>query len=116
MRGPLRGLPVQEYKSNVRKFLVDCARVVLLVDNNVERPLSSYSIGLIADTASATGFNSKSVRIETKLIHERSGRFSTIYVSEDASGLRTLRFGANGARQSVIDMHNPRSLVLRYTR
>ena len=68
-----------------------------------------------ADTASATGFNSKSVRIETKLIHERSGRFSTIYVSEDASGLRTLRFGANGARQSVIDMHNPRSLVLRYT-
>ena len=37
MRGPLRGLPVQEYKSNVRKFLVDCARVVLLVDNNVER-------------------------------------------------------------------------------
>jgi len=52
----------------------------------------------------------------SRLIHQQVARFGSIFVTEDAAGLRTLRFSPNGPRQSVVDINNPRFLALRYTK
>lgn len=51
-----------------------------------------------------------------RLIHQQAGMFGLLVVTEDAYGLRTLRFGLGGPRQSVVKPGYPRQLELRYTR
>jgi spermidine synthase len=50
------------------------------------------------------------------LLHEQPSMFGTIVVTEDEQGLRTLRFGRSGPRQSVVKPGDPDQLVLQYTR
>ena len=50
------------------------------------------------------------------LVHERQAMFGTIVVTEDDGGVRTLRFGRSGPRQSVVKPGDPDHLVLQYTR
>ena len=51
-----------------------------------------------------------------RLVHQQQGMFGLVVVTEDDSGLRTLRFGVGGPRQSVLRPGFPRELVLAYTR
>ena len=50
------------------------------------------------------------------LLHEQPSMFGTIVVTEDDAGVRTLRFGRAGPRQSVVKPGDPDHLVLQYTR
>lgn len=50
------------------------------------------------------------------VVHEREAMFGTIVVTEDDSGVRTLRFGRAGPRQSVVKPGDPDYLALQYTR
>lgn len=50
-----------------------------------------------------------------KVIVARHSAFQSIRLTEDASGLRTLRFG-EGASQSTVKADDPRHLEMRYTR
>ena len=50
------------------------------------------------------------------IIHERTTAFGRILVTEDHSGLRTLRFSPNGSRQSVVRPGDPQHLELPYAR
>ena len=50
------------------------------------------------------------------VVHERQAMFGTIVITEDDSGVRTLRFGRSGPRQSVVKPGDPDHLVLQYTR
>ena len=50
------------------------------------------------------------------VVHERQAMFGTIVVTEDDGGVRTLRFGRSGPRQSVVKPGDPDHLVLQYTR
>ncbi len=49
------------------------------------------------------------------VVHEREAMFGTIVVTQDEDGLRTLRFGRYGPRQSVVKPGDPDHLVLQYT-
>jgi spermidine synthase len=51
-----------------------------------------------------------------KLLLEKKSPFVTVYVSEDADGLRILRFEKFGARQSVVKLGDPDHLELLYAR
>lgn len=50
------------------------------------------------------------------VVHERQAMFGTIVITEDDAGVRTLRFGRAGPRQSVVKPGDPDHLVLQYTR
>lgn len=50
------------------------------------------------------------------LLHEQPSMFGTIVVTEDENGVRTLRFGRAGPRQSVVKPGDPDFLALQYTR
>jgi len=54
-------------------------------------------------------------RAET-VLYDKPSAYSTIIVTEDASGVRTLRFEKNGARQSVVRPGDPDYLALPYTK
>ena len=49
-----------------------------------------------------------------KVLVARHSAFNLIVVSEDAAGLRTLRFGHDGVRQSVVKLGDPQHLELPY--
>jgi spermidine synthase len=49
------------------------------------------------------------------VVHEQPAMFGTIVVTEDDNGVRTLRFGRGGPRQSVVKPGDPDHLVLQYT-
>lgn len=49
------------------------------------------------------------------VVHEREAMFGTIVVTQDEDGVRTLRFGRYGPRQSVVKPGDPDHLVLQYT-
>jgi len=51
-----------------------------------------------------------------KLLVARHSAFQPILVTENESGLRTLRFGAEGVSQSVVKATDPRHLELAYAR
>jgi spermidine synthase len=51
-----------------------------------------------------------------KILVARHSAFNEILLTEDESGLRTLRFGAEGASQSVVKAGDPRHLALPYAR
>lgn len=53
---------------------------------------------------------------EEKLLVARQSAFHAIRVTQDAAGLRTLRFGAEGASQSIVKSDDPRHLELPYAR
>ncbi len=53
---------------------------------------------------------------QTVLLYEKASAYSTIVVTEEKNGLRTLRFGSGGARQSVVKLGDPDYLALPYAR
>ena len=53
---------------------------------------------------------------EEKILYQKASAYSTIVVSEDEQGLRTLRFGEDGVRQSVVKLDDPDHLELGYAR
>ncbi len=55
-------------------------------------------------------------RAAEKVLYEKPSLFGTIVVTEDDNGLRVLRFGRNGSRQSVVKPGDPDYLGLPYTR
>jgi spermidine synthase len=53
---------------------------------------------------------------QPKVIYEKASPYNTIVVTEDSSGLRTLQFERNGARQSVVKIGDPGHIELPYVR
>ena len=53
---------------------------------------------------------------EEKILVARQSGFQTILLTEDRSGLRILRFGEEGASQSVVNVGDPSHLALPYAR
>lgn len=53
---------------------------------------------------------------EEKVLYQKASPYSTIVVCEDEQGLRTLRFGLDGVRQSVVKLDDPDHLELEYAR
>lgn len=53
---------------------------------------------------------------QTTVLYEKESAFNTIFVTEDARGLRTLQFERYGARQSVVKVGDPNHLELPYVR
>lgn len=51
-----------------------------------------------------------------KILVARHSAFQAIRLTQDAAGLRTLRFGVDGAPQSVVKAEDPRHLELPYAR
>jgi spermidine synthase len=56
------------------------------------------------------------LRAEEKVLYQRPSAFSTIVVTENEQGLRTLRFEVGGVRQSVVKPDDPDHLELAYAR
>lgn len=50
------------------------------------------------------------------VLYEKASAYNTIVVTEEDNGLRILRFGKNGARQSVVKLGDPDYLALPYVR
>ncbi len=55
-------------------------------------------------------------RDDQTVLYEKASAYSTIVVTEEELGLRTLRFGRGGARQSVVKLGDPGYLALPYAR
>jgi spermidine synthase len=53
---------------------------------------------------------------EEKVLYEKKSPYSTIIVTEDEQGLRTLMFDRNGVRQSVVKPGDPDHLELAYAK
>jgi len=64
---------------------------------------ATLTVGLVAPAAEKT-------------LYKKQSAFSTIVVTEDEQGLRTLWFEENGARQSVVKVGDPDHLDLAYAR
>lgn len=50
------------------------------------------------------------------VLYEKTSAYAHIVVTDDGNGLRTLRFGRHGARQSVVRLGDPDHLGLPYSR
>lgn len=55
-------------------------------------------------------------RADEKILYEKPSAFGMIVVTEDDNGLRVLRFGQRGPRQSVVKPGDPDYLALPYAR
>ena len=55
-------------------------------------------------------------RADQTVLYEKASAHSTIVVTEEDNGLRVLRFGRGGARQSVVKLGDPDYLALPYVR
>jgi spermidine synthase len=55
-------------------------------------------------------------RVDPTVLYEKASAYATIVVTEEKDGLRTLRFGRGGARQSVVKPGDPDYLALPYVR
>ena len=53
--------------------------------------------------------------LDQTVLYEKTSAYNTIVVTEEENGLRTLRFGKGGVRQSAVKPGNPDYLVLPYT-
>jgi spermidine synthase len=53
---------------------------------------------------------------QSTVLYEKDSPYSTIFVTEDARGLRTLQFERFGARQSVVKLGDPDHIELPYVR
>jgi spermidine synthase len=54
--------------------------------------------------------------VDEKTVYKKQSKYSTIMVTDDDQGLRTLWFEENGARQSVVKVGDPDHLELAYAR
>lgn len=54
--------------------------------------------------------------VDQRILYEKASRYNTIVVTEEENGLRTLRFGRGGARQSAVKPGDPDHLVLPYAK
>lgn len=68
----------------------------------------SACLALVASVAIA--------RADETVLYEKASAYNTIVVTEEKNGLRTLRFGKDGVRQSVVKRGDPDHLVLPYVR
>jgi spermidine synthase len=71
----------------------------------------AFLFGLLAATALAA----PAVAYES-VLYEKTSAYSTIVVTDEGDGLRALRFGRNGVRQSLVKMGDPAFLGLPYSR
>jgi len=55
-------------------------------------------------------------RAEQKVLYEKDSPYNHIVVTEDEQGLRTLLFGSDGVRQSVVKVGKPDHIELPYAR
>ncbi len=55
-------------------------------------------------------------RADQTVLYEKTSAYSTIVVTEEGNGLRVLRFGKGGVRQSVVKLGDPDHLALPYVR
>ncbi len=53
---------------------------------------------------------------EQKVLYEKQSPYNTVVVTEDDQGMRTLVFGSEGARQSVVKVGDPDHLELPYAK
>ncbi len=53
-------------------------------------------------------------RADQTVLYEKTSAYSTIVVTEEGNGLRVLRFGKGGVRQSVVKLGDPDHLALPY--
>jgi spermidine synthase len=53
-------------------------------------------------------------RVDQTILYEKASAYNRIVVTEERSGLRTLRFGKDGMRQSVVKPGDPDHLALPY--
>lgn len=75
--------------------------------------LAGTASGLVSSPAAKA--TKAALASASRLIHQQASMFGPIVVTEEPGGLRTLRFGLDGPRQSVVKLHDPRYLELRYT-
>ena len=54
--------------------------------------------------------------VDQTVLYEKASAYNTIVVTEEENGLRALRFGKGGARQSVVKLGDPDHLALPYAR
>jgi len=66
--------------------------------------------------AAAAALCPRPVIAAERLLFERRSPYQSVQVLEDAHGLRSLRFGPHGARQSVVRPGDPDHLALAYVR
>ena len=52
--------------------------------------------------------------VDQTVLYEKTSAYNTIVVTEEENGLRTLRFGRGGARQSAVKLGDPDYLALPY--
>ncbi len=52
---------------------------------------------------------------QDKILYQKQSPYSLVVVTEDDQGMRTLRFGTGGVRQSVVKLGDPDHLELAYT-
>lgn len=67
----------------------------------------SVSVALVALVSLA--------RADQTVLYEKASTYNTIVVTEEENGVRTLRFGKGGVRQSAVKLGNPDFLALPYT-
>ena len=78
--------------------------------------LSALVLGLILSSCLFQGM-ARAQSLNERLIHEGKSPFGPIFVTENlGSGLRTLYFELNGARQSAVKLGDPNHLELPYAR
>ena len=53
-------------------------------------------------------------RADQTVLFEKTSAYNTIVVTEEENGVRALRFGRNGVRQSVVKVGDPDYLALPY--
>jgi len=74
-----------------------------------------FAYGLLAVLAATLAVGLVAPAAE-KTLYQKQSAFSTIVVTEDEQGLRTLWFEENGARQSVVKVGDPDHLDLAYAK
>jgi spermidine synthase len=72
--------------------------------------------GTVSGVAMPSRAKASTGTLAPRLIHQQTAMFGSIVVTEEPGGFRTMRFGVDGPRQSVVKMSDPRFLALRYTK
>jgi spermidine synthase len=70
---------------------------------------------LVAGVLAAAALAAPSLAYES-VLYEKTSAYSTIVVTDEGEGLRALRFGRNGVRQSLVKPGDPEYLGLPYAR
>ena len=70
---------------------------------------------LLVGVLAAAAFAAPSLAYES-VLYEKASAYSTIVVTDEGEGLRALRFGRNGVRQSLVKPGDPEYLGLPYAR